>query len=137
MKATHMMTLKFYQNLGKLFYAIAAIDNEVREVEIIKLKEMVKREWLSVDNLKDSFDTDAAYQIEVVFDWLYNDEELNAKKCYDDFITYKNDQKQLFTTQTNQLILKTASAIAKSFLGKNKSELMLLAKLNMELSPKE
>jgi hypothetical protein len=127
------MTLKFYQNLGKLFYAIAAADNKVREAEMNKLKELVKKEWLDVDDFEDGFGTDAAYQIEIVFDWLTRDEELNSKACYDDFIAYKKDQKHLFTKNVNQLILKTANAIAESFSGKNKSELMLLAKLNIEL----
>ncbi len=134
MKASRKMTLKFYQNLGKLFYAVAAADNHVNEAEIKKLNDIVKKEWLSLDGLEDPFGTDAAYQIEVVFDWLYNDEKLNTKQCYDDFVSYKNDQKQLFTTQAKQLIFKTASAISESFSGKNKSELILLAKLKIELN---
>lgn len=130
------MTLKFYQNLGKLFYAMAAADNKVREAEMNKLKELVKKEWLDVDDIEDKFGTDAAYQIEIVFDWLsqLQDVELNIKDCYDDFITYKEEQKHLFTKNVNQLILKTANAIAESFSGKNKSELMFLTKLNIELN---
>ncbi|OBX25392.1 hypothetical protein LX77_01709 [Gelidibacter algens] len=134
MKTKKQMTLKFYQNLGKLFYAIAAADHKVLEAEISKLKEVVKKEWLAIDDLQDQFGTDAAYQIEVVFDQLYSDGKLNVKTCYDDFVTYKNDQKHLFTKQVKQLILKTANAIAESFSGKNKSELILLAKLNIELN---
>lgn len=130
------MTLKFYQNLGKLFYAIAAIDNKVHEVEIQKLRELVSKEWLAVDDLEDDFGADAAYQIDIVFDWLRL-EELNPQICYDDFVSYKTDQNHLFTNTVNQLILKTADAIAESFSSKNKSELMLLAKLTMELNPKK
>ncbi len=128
------MTFKFYQNLGKLFYAIAAADTKVHEAEISRLKAIVKKEWLAIDDLEDPFGTDAAYQIEVVFDWLYNDEELDLKACYDDFVNYKIEQNHLFTKKIKQLILKTASAIAESFSGKNKSELMLLAKINIELN---
>ena len=130
------MTLKFYQNLGKLFYAIAAADNKVHETEMNKLKEFVKKEWLDVDAIEDEFGMDAAYQIEIVFDWLLQaqDEGLSIKACYDDFVSYKKDQKHLFTDNVNHLILKTANAIAESFSGKNKSELMLLAKLNIELN---
>lgn len=130
------MTLKFYQNLGKLFYAMAAADDKVREAEMNKLKELVKKEWLDVDDIEDKFGTDAAYQIEIVFDWLSQpqDIELNIKDCYDDFVAYKKEQKHLFTKDVNRLILKTANAIAESFSGKNKSELMLLAKLNIELN---
>lgn len=127
------LTLKFYQNLGKLFYAIAAIDNTIHNAEIQKLKEHVKKVWLHVDDLEDDFGTDAAYQIDIVFDWLMKEEALDVQTCYDDFVSYKKDQNHLFTNTINRLILKTADAIAESFSGKNKSELMLLAKLNIEL----
>lgn len=137
METKKHMTLKFYQNLGKLFYAIAAADNNVREVEINKLREIVKKEWLAVDDIEDEFGTDAAYQIEVVFDWLDKEEDFDVSACFNDFVAYKNDQNHLFTKNVNSLILKTANAIAESFSGKNKSELILLAKLSIELNKKK
>ncbi|MEP3836741.1 MAG: hypothetical protein ABJM36_03800 [Algibacter sp.] len=127
------MTNAFYQNLGKLFYAIAAADGNVRPVEFDKLRTLVKKQWLEVDNLEDAFGTDAAYQIEIVFDWLNEDEELNATACFKDFINYKKSQNHLFTQDIRHLIIKTASAIAYAFSGINKSELALLAKLDIEL----
>ena len=127
------MTLKFYQNLGKLFYAIAAADKHVRGVEFNKLKELVKKHWLEVDVIEDAFHTDAAYQIEIVFDWLDKEKNLDAKVCYDAFVNYKNEQPHLFTYDVKKLILRTAHAIAASFSGLNKSELILLAKLDLEL----
>lgn len=134
MEANKHLTLKFYQNLGKLFYAIAAVDGKVDKAEINKLKELITKDWLAIDDRKDPFGKDAAYQIEIVFDWLTNDNEYNVKACYDDFVTFKIDQNHLFTKKIKQLILKTANAIAESFSGKNKSELILLAKLNIELN---
>jgi len=133
MKNTKKMTLKFYQNLGKLFYAIAASDNEVRKVEFDKLKELVKKQWLGLDSIEDGFGSDAAYQIEIVFDLLNIQEKLNAKSCFEDFVKYKNEQKHLFTDNVKQLILKTAGSIASSFSGINKSELIMLTNLDKEL----
>src|SRR5690606_24469207 len=130
------ISLDFYQHLGKLYYAMAAADGNVREAEINQLKNMVKKEWLAVDDTDDRFGTDAAYQIEIVFDWLHEEKDYSAKECYEDFVSFKNDRPQLFTEDINQLILKTANAIAESFSGKNKSELMLLAKLQFELLKK-
>ncbi|XMO87438.1 hypothetical protein AAFN75_03965 [Algibacter sp. AS12] len=127
------MTLQFYQNLGKLFYAIAAIDGKVSAKEFEKLKLLVKKQWLEVDAIEDAFGTDAAYQIEFVFDWLNEARSLNTKTCFDDFINYKKSQSHLFTKEIKSLILKTASAIAYAFSGINKSELTLLAKLDIEL----
>ncbi|ULC57891.1 hypothetical protein MBM09_08145 [Flaviramulus sp. BrNp1-15] len=133
MKTKKKLTLKFYQNLGKLFYAIAAADKIVREAEFNKLKTLVKKQWLDVDIIEDEYDTDAAYQIEIVFDWLNDEENLDAKSCYDDFVNYKNEQSHLFTDNIKKLILKTAGLIADSFSGINKSELIMLAKLDLEL----
>lgn len=127
------LSLNFYQNLGKLFYAIAASDGNVRKVEIDKLKSIIKEHWLTIDDLKDPLGTDAAYQIEVVFDWLNNDEERNVKACFDDFVAYKRKQSHLFTEDVRSLIIKTAASIAYAFSGINKSELIMLAKLDIEL----
>jgi hypothetical protein len=133
MSTKKKMTLKFYQNLGKLFYAIADSDKQVHEFEINKLKTIVKKQWLDVDTIVDGYNTDAAYHIEIVFDWLNKEDHLNAKSCFDDFINYKNEQPHLFTNEVKKLILKTANAIATSFAGLNKSELIMLAKLDLEL----
>ena len=127
------MTLKFYQNLGKLFYAIAAADKHVVISEFDKLKDIVKTQWLDMDPITDDYHTDAAYQIEIVFDWLNKEDNLNEQSCFNDFVNYKNEQKHLFTKEIKKLIIKTAGAIASSFSGINKSELIMLAKLDLEL----
>lgn len=62
MKTNKKMILKYYHNLGKLFYAVAASDNEVRILEFNKLKEIVKTHWVDIDPIKDDYDEDAAYQ---------------------------------------------------------------------------
>ncbi len=133
MENTERFSVQFYQKLGKLFYAIAASDQVVRKVEHDKLKEIIKTEWLSVDDYEDDFHTDAAYQIEIVFDWLENEEKLEAKIWFDEFIDFQKEHPQLFNTQIKKMILKTADAIAASFSGKNKSELIMLARLNLKL----
>ncbi|WP_339917430.1 hypothetical protein [Yeosuana marina] len=133
MKKRKKMTLKFYQNLGKLFYAIAVADNNVKNTEFDKLKELVKQHWLELDSIEDIYTTDAAYQIEIVFNWLNSEKKTDANACFDDFVNYKNEQKHLFTSNVKELILKTAGAIAAAFSGINKSELIMLANLDMEL----
>lgn len=130
---TDRFSVEFYQNLGKLFYAVAAVDKHVHDIEFDKLKSLIKEEWLSVDEFEDDYKTDASYQIEIVFDWLLNREKLDANKLFDNFIEYKKKHESQFTDKHKMLILKTANAIANSFLGKNKSELIMLAKLEMNL----
>ncbi len=126
------LNIGFYENVAKLFYAIAAADKVIKEEEFNALKTMIKNEWLTVDESEDDYKTDAAYQIEVVFEWLQS-KKSDASICYNEFIEYMNGHSYFFTDQLNGLIMKTANKIAASFAGKNKSELIMLAKLNLEL----
>jgi hypothetical protein len=124
--------LLFYQKMGELFYSIAAADNVVRKAEYEALKRNVAEQWKNLDGYEDAFHTDAAYQIEVVFDW-FDYEQLDANDCFESFADYKKENQKLFTEERKKLIWKTANAIANAFSGKNKSELIILAKLKMLL----
>lgn len=132
MKTPIKTTETFYQNLGKLFYAVAFADKHVREEEFSKLQLWVRTYWLDYDALEDVFGEDAAYLIEIVFEGAEAFKE-PAERMYNDFVSYKRDQPQLFTKEAKALILDTAKAIAKSFSGLNKSELIILGKLELEL----
>lgn len=123
----------FYQNLGKLFYAVAMADKNVRPVEIQKLREDVQKYWLSVDTAEDDYGTDAAYQIEIVFDWLQQ-EEKESDTYFQEFVDFYQGHPAKFNSYIKELIFKTADDIASSFAQKNKSELILLAKLKLLLN---
>lgn len=127
-------TIDFYQNLGKLFYAIAASDKVVRQEEQDKLKDIVKKDWMSSNLIEESFKKDAEASILNTFNWLENDKEYDAETCYNSFITFKKENEDLFTTKVNSLIIKTANAIAHAFSGINKQELILVTKLKLELN---
>ncbi|GAA4272819.1 hypothetical protein U6A24_06020 [Aquimarina gracilis] len=130
MTTAQNIEMTFYQNLGKLFYAIAASDRVVRESEYKSLRKIVKSEWLKLDEVEDEFGADAAYQIEIVFDWL-DYQELDAQEAYDQFEAYYNDHKTHFTTKIKELVWSTCNVIAGAFSGKNKSELMMLGRLKL------
>ena len=119
---------KFYQNLGKLFYAIAASDKAVRKEEIDTLKSILEQEWLHIDDYQNEFGTDTAYQIEIIFDWL-NENQPDSSNAFDEFSDFKKENEYLFNPKIKKLIWKTANAISSSFAGKNKSELIMLSKL--------
>ena len=122
--------ISFYQHIGELFYAIAASDKVVRKSEYDALKKLVREEWSKDSNTKDEFDTDAIYQMEIVFDW-FDYERMGAEECFDRFADYALDHKDSFTPERIDLIKKTANAIANAFSGKNKAELILLGKLEL------
>ena len=123
-----------YQNLGKLFYAVAAVDDVIRDEEITALYKVITTHWHSVDNVEDDFGTDAAFQIEIVFEWL-KEQDLNASQCFQDFKFFKNRHESLFNEKIDRIIWRTVIAIADSFHGKNKAEKELLAKIKELLGP--
>lgn len=127
------LTEEFYSSIGKLFYAVAASDKVVRAEEIRTLKELVKEKWVPVDNATDKYGTDEAYKIEIAFDWLQENEP-EAAWAFNEFEEYKKEHQKAFTPEINQLIWETADAIAASFSGKNKSELIMLSKLKILLT---
>ncbi len=133
MEAEMKRSLTFYHSLGKLFYAIAATDKVIRSEEFEKLQLCVLNYWLDLDDLEDAFGSDAAYLIEVVFEGLEAFGE-DPQEMFEAFVTYLEEQPQFFTIEVKNIILQTAWEIARSFSGVNKSELILLGKLEIALS---
>ena len=127
--------ISFYQQLGKVFYSVAAVDKTVREEEIAKLKEIVKKEWLPIEDSLNEFGDDSAYQIEIIFDWLVRN-HWNADEVIPDFEIFRKEHPNLFTAEVNALILKTTNAIAESFSRKNKPEQVLINELSDILQQK-
>jgi hypothetical protein len=132
MKPYDKTMIIFYQQIDKLFYNIAAVDKTVRPEEIKELKKVIQKEWLPLENTVDNFGSHSAHQIEIVFDWLVEN-NWNIDQMIPYLKTFKIVHSSLFTEQVNVLILKTAKAIADSFAGKNKSEHVLISQLNAVL----
>ncbi|WP_421806212.1 hypothetical protein [Flagellimonas sp.] len=121
---------ELYQNLGKLFYAIAMADHSVHMKEMEKLNEVVRDYWLEVDDAEDEYGTDAAFQIVSVFDWLLEYTK-DSEEIYEEFEAFYTDHKILFTKEIKDLAMSTSRAIASAFAGSNKSELILLGRLQL------
>lgn len=120
----------FYQKTGSLFFAFANADGTVHAKEVAVLKNMIREKWLPLDDIEDDYGTDAAFQIEIVFDWLMEADK-KSKDCFDDFSEFYKEHTSLFSESIKNLIFETSSAIANSFSGKNKAELVLLGKLRL------
>lgn len=125
--STQIMT-KFYQELGKLFFAIAYADKKVHPAEVEMLNKIVKENWLPLEDTVDRFGTDTAFQIETVFDWLV-EQDFVPYDCFEEFKSFKKEHPSLFTDEVRQLIWNTADRIASAFAAKNKSELVALSRL--------
>ncbi|WP_318345598.1 hypothetical protein [Flagellimonas baculiformis] len=121
---------EFYQNLGKLFYAVAMADHSVHMKELEKLNEVVRDHWLDVDDIEDEYGTDAAFQISTVFDWLLEYAK-EGEEIYEEFEQFYTDHKVLFSPEVKSLTMSTSRAIASAFAGSNKAELILLGRLEL------
>lgn len=132
MKPSQQTYLKFYNHLGKLFYAIAAADGNVRPQEIARLQELVREKWLGAEPAVDDYGTDAAYQIGVVFDWLV-ETGVDPRGCMHSFREFRDAHPTIFTRDIDRLVWKTADAIAAAFNGRNKKELIMLQELRETL----
>ena len=120
---THIKT-HLYSNIGKLFYAIAASDKHVKVEEHEKLIELLGHLW--------SHHTEEKY-LALIIKTFYTlkQEKVKPDVCFNAFLTFKNTHDNLFPEDLKTLILKTASLIANSFASTNKSELIMLATLDI------
>ncbi|WP_293295564.1 hypothetical protein [Allomuricauda sp.] len=121
---------ELYQNLGKLFYAMAMADHSVHMNEMEKFNEVVREQWLEVDDIEDEFGADAALQIITVFDRLLEYEK-DPEEIYEEFEAFYTEHELLFTPKIKNLAMSTSRAITASFYGSNKSELILLGRLQL------
>ena len=118
---------KLFEHLGKLFYAVAAVDRELHENETLRLKREIEKFW------KPQFSEapySMAYYIWHAFE-LARRSETTAEEAYGEFITYYKESTEEFTEEVKTLVMDTANAIAAAYANKNKSELILLAKLQL------
>ena len=128
-KASEKTWTGLYRNLGYLFYAIAAADKHIMQEEMDELHEEIKARWLGLENTKDDFGTDAAFEIEFVFDWI-RENALSSDAAYHHFERFYHENVSLFTPDVVERIYATSAHIASSFHGSNKQELAILFKLH-------
>ncbi len=130
MKIPKELQNTFYQNLGKLFYAIAAADKVVKEDEIEALKENVNTQWLSFQAPQSKEEMEPMKDLKkIFFECLKNQQ--TAMSAFQDFKSFFEENQNLFDDEVKILIWKTAKSIADSFSGKNKSELVMLVELSV------
>ncbi|MCO4813955.1 MAG: hypothetical protein KC454_04545 [Flavobacteriales bacterium] len=132
METKDITLVSFYQLLGRVFYATAQADKVIRPEEVSELKQIVKNVWLDADNAKDEFNSDAAFQIEIVFDFLLEN-EIIVEGIINQVESFKSIHTSLFTKNTIELIMKTALDITSSFAKSNKSEVVFLSQLRLAL----
>ncbi len=125
----HVNYQKIYEKLGYLFYAIASSDGRVADIELSRLREMIKKIWIPLEGSTDEFGTDAAQYISISFEFLM-DEGMDANDAFDEFKDYYEEHAGAFSKEIKENIRNTTRAIASAFKGKNRHESAILKKVN-------
>ncbi len=123
------LNTSLFENLGKVFYAVATADRNLHENETARLKAEIEKYW------KPKFAEapySMAYYIWHAFE-RSRSSKIAAEKAFDEFALYFKNEPGHFTQEIRDLIMDTANAIAAAYADKNKSELILLAKLQLLL----
>jgi hypothetical protein len=136
MKHSNKTILRYYQLIGKIFYAAAAGNKMLNKDELETLRNSVKKEWLALDQTFDELGTDSAYQIQIVFDWL-SDKKADPGKAIQGLRIFKEKYPEIFSERVNQMIMDSACAISTTFATENKSELLFLDRLERVLEDSE
>lgn len=121
MKVKDETMVQFYQKLGQVYYRIAFADGNVSEKEIKTLKDLVSESWLELEDSEDEFGSDAAIQIEAVFDAML-DNRNTGTGAIEHLKEFKDLHAHLFTKELKDHIQDTALRIAKAFHGLSKDE---------------
>lgn len=112
---------QFYEALGNLFYSIAATDDKIRQQETAKVNELVKKNWLALEDSEDGFGMDNAHIISITYDVLHA-EEKSADGAWEEFTQYYKLNGEYFGKKVKPVILATAEEIAHAFGNANKPE---------------
>ncbi len=122
----------FYKELGRLLYAIAAVDGRITSKEVATLKRVVSEELVPQEATTDHFGTDQAFITEFEFDVLA-DRGASVEGAFDSFIAYMARHKTDLDPERKELIYRAADKVASAFHGVNKEELPLLIELHKHL----
>ncbi|MRX66207.1 hypothetical protein [Maribacter luteus] len=123
-------TAQLYYHIGILFYAIAMADKKVHEEEYNKLKILLRQKWLQYPDIDEKTNKDNALEIYNAFTKML-EQGTDSEECFNRYRTYFLKNKPKFTDELKALIWETGQSIATSFAKKNKSELVILAKLRI------
>jgi len=120
----------FFQKTGKILFAIAMADRKIAPKEYEALQDLIHEEW----KLSCIGENEIRHisQMKNVFDWLIKNPK-STDEILAEYKQFKNENLVLFTPEIKDFIYKTANRIAGSYANKNKSELIILAKLHFIL----
>jgi hypothetical protein len=122
-----------FNAIGKLFYAVAAVDKTIHPRELQTISDLMGKEVGTSTILER--DTTFLINSEVIMNSFYSMQysKTPSYDAFNEFVSYKQTHEHEFTPAIKKWIWQIADKITYSFSGKNKSELIMLSKLKSVL----
>ncbi|TDQ30107.1 hypothetical protein [Tenacibaculum caenipelagi] len=113
---------KFYESIANLFYAVSMADKKMTVEEKKSIVKRVQKNWSSSGGKSGS---------ELIYESLRHliGEKVSSEEAYDNFKNYYLTHQKEFSKEVVHDLLVASHEITNSYAGKNKSELIILAKL--------
>ena len=120
---------KYYNELGKLLYAVANVDGTVQQKEIEELRKLVREELMHLEDTEDDYSMDAAFFTEFEFDYMREENTTSSEELLQSFKDYLENTPELRPSM-KQAARRAAHRIAEAFAGVNKKEEAILEKID-------
>ncbi|CAM1361504.1 conserved hypothetical protein [Tenacibaculum litoreum] len=113
---------EFYKSIANLFYAVSMADKNMTVEEKKSIVKRVEANWSTSENKTDS---------ELIYETLREliKEKVTSEEAYESFKEYYLVHKEEFTKKVIHDLLAASHEISSSYARKNKSELIILARL--------
>lgn len=119
--------------VGQIFYATAICDGEMRPVEEDKLIESYNSYWQDLTSTINRGEDSIPMADEILEDIML--QRLDPLNYFENFKEHYQKHPQEFIPERKNLIMKSINDIASSYAKQNKSEIILVAKTRLLLSP--
>lgn len=127
-----MVYRRFYSEVGKLLYAIAASNGLVNREEYVKLRDIVEKKLVPLEHSTDQFGTDSAFYAEIEFDILL-EQSADPTACFNSFCNYVEAHRTAFDAHLKSMTINLAKELAHVYRGTDAKEAEMIKKLKKKL----
>lgn len=122
----------FYTELGKLLYAIAASDGNIRLKESKNFREILDKEFITARLRNNESGIENAHYAELEMEWL-QEHKINPKVAFASFVRFIKQNSESIDISLKKSIMNAAKDVANAFHQTNRYEKHYLSRLEESL----
>ena len=127
-----MVYRRFYSEVGKLLYAIAAVNGLVNRQEYTKLRDIIEKKLVPQEHTTDQFGTDSAFYAEIEFDILL-DQLADSTACFNSFCNYVEAHRTAFDAHLKGMTMNLTKELPHVYQGTHAKEAEMIKTLKKRL----